>query len=416
MRFGGDAMMLVKESHKNKTYVINDTLWERLIELTDGAASLCYQCGVCTAACPWGLVRKDTFSVRTIIRKAQLGLQNVNDTLWLCTTCGQCHLYCPRGVNICEVFRSLRDIAWEEKITADGLPSLLWSVFWNGNPWAQPPSRRADWAKGLEIPYFDKDQHEILLFIGCTSSYDRRAQKISRSLVKVLQAANVRYGYLGENEPCCGEAVLSTGHKPYFRDIAKKTIEVFNNSGASHIVTLSPHCFDVFKNHYPTDMLQNQITFEHYTQYLAQLINDERLVLSGQNETSTSEIDLSLGIGNIPKINITYQDPCYLSRHNQEYLAPRQILELIPGFQLVEMEHHAEDGLCCGGGGGRMWLETAPGERFADLRIVEATNTNAEYLVTACPFCVVCLEDSVKSKRIDSLKVIDIAEALALYL
>jgi len=409
-------MMLVEESQNNKTYVINDAISERLIELTDGVASLCYQCGVCTAACPWGIVRQETFSVRTFIREAQLGLSNVKDTVWLCTTCGQCHLYCPRGVNICKVFRGLRDIAWEEKTTAEGFPSLLWSVFWNGNPWSQPPSRRADWTKGLDIPCFDQDQHEILLYIGCTSSYDQRAQKISRSLVKVLQAANVQFGYLGELEPCCGEAVLSTGHKPYFRDIAKDTIAIFNQIGASHVVTVSPHCFDVFKNHYPAYMIQNPITFQHYTQFLAQLIKNERLVLSQHKEAPTTERTVSIDIDNLPKVTVTYQDPCYLSRHNQEYLAPRQVLESIPGFQIIEMEHHAEDGLCCGGGGGRMWLETAPGERFADLRIGEATEVNADYLVTACPFCVVCLEDSVKSKRVENLKVIDIAEAVALYL
>lgn len=377
--------------------VIEDALWERLIELTDGAATLCYQCGTCTATCPWGLVRQEHFSVRRLIRQAQVGLYNGNSDLWLCTTCAQCEAQCPRGVKIIDVFRGLRTLAWERRQVEKGLPSLLWSVFWNQNPWSQPPSQRSDWSKGMDIPTFDPGQHEILLYVGCTSSYDRRAQKIARALVQVLDAAGVSYGYLEEAEPCCGESVLGLGHKPYFQEIATDTARLFREKGISRLVTISPHCYDVFKNHYSLGSKEFQPL--HYTQYLVELIEQGRLTFSHALET-----------------RLTFQDPCYLGRHNGEYEAPRHVLSAIPGIELVEMPNARANGLCCGGGGGRMWLETAPGERFSDLRVREAAQTGAETLATACPFCVVCLEDSAKSMQGGHLRTLDVAEIAAIAL
>lgn len=377
--------------------LIDHVIWERLIELTDGAAALCFQCGVCTATCPWGEIKEKPLSVRAFMRQAQLGFRNGNEELWLCTTCAQCEAYCPRGVNISDVFRGLRTIAWEQRTTMEGLPSLLWSVYWNNNPWAQPPSQRSGWTKGLDIPSFDPLKHEVLLYVGCTSSYDRRAQSIARALVKLLQAAGVTFGYLGDDEPCCGESVLSVGHKPYFQEIAQSTLAVFQNRGINDLVTVSPHCYDVFKNHYPIMENGNRITPYHYTEYLKGLIDDDRLGFTKQMN-----------------FKVTFQDPCYLGRHNNVYQAPREILTAIPEVELVEMDNHGLDGLCCGGGGGRMWLETPVGERFSDLRVKQAAQTEANYLVTACPFCAVCLEDSAKMKNGKSLQVLDVAEIAAM--
>ena len=371
--------------------LVNDELWEQLIELTDGAAALCYQCGVCTAACPWGLVREKPLSVRTLMRQAQLGLLGGNGSLWLCTTCAQCEAYCPRGVNIVDVFRSLRSVAWGHRNPEGGLPTMLWSIFWNSNPWSQPPSQRALWANKLDLPIFDTHQHEVLLYIGCTSSYDQRAQKIAVALVRLLRRAGVEFGILGEEEPCCGEAVLSVGHQDYFAEVASQTMQVFKERGVSQIISISPHCYDVFRNHYP--LHESEFLPLHYTQYLSKLIAEGRL-----------EFDEPLNL------KVTFQDPCYLGRANGEYDAPRRTLGSIPGIELVEMENSAEDGLCCGGGGGRMWLETPLGERFSDLRVEQALHTGADILATACPFCVTCLEDSLKARKGAPIEVFDIAE------
>jgi Fe-S oxidoreductase len=160
------------------------------------------------------------------------------------------------------------------------------------------------------------------------------------------------------------------------------------------LVTISPHCYDVFLNHYP----RVSKTFEplHYTEYLASVMDREELQFQ-------KSIDRK----------VTYHDPCFLGRRNGHYEAPRMILENIQGLTLVEMENSGPDGLCCGGGGGRMWMETAPDERFSDLRVQEAASTGASVIATACPYCITCLEDSLKSLNIDGLEVLDIAEIAA---
>lgn len=370
---------------------LDDALWQRLLDLTDGAAALCYQCGECTAACPWGLVRQGALPVRRLLRQAQLGIEHVEADLWLCTTCGQCQATCPRGVDIPAVFRGLRQIAWEQRAVEKGLPSTLWSLYWNSNPWSQPPSQRAAWAGSLNVQPFDPARHEVLLYVGCTSSYNRRAQKIARALVHLLEAAGVPFGTLGNDEPCCGESALSMGHLPYFEEIAANTMQVFRDRGVRRVMTISPHCYDVFRNHY--HYLKTGFQALHYTQYLAELLDQGRLKFE-------RPLDLRL----------TFQDPCYLGRLNGEYDAPRHVLSAIPGVELIEMTDSRQQGLCCGGGGGRMWLETPPGERFSDLRVQQAADIRVNCLATACPFCLSCLEDSAKMLSTDDIEVLDVAE------
>ena len=381
-------------SYKNQALLIDDQSWDVLIALTGGEIALCYQCGVCTAACPWGMVKQKPLTVRTIIRQAQFGLLAENENLWLCTTCAQCEALCPRGVNITRIMRALRTVAWQRRELLAGLPSLMWSIYWNNNPWEQPPSQRAAWSKNLDIPQFDSQQHDILLYIGCTSSYDQRAQKIAVALAALLGNAGVKYGYLGAEEPCCGEAALTVGHTAYFEELSAQTASFFKQRGVKQIVAISPHCYDVFNNHFPEIFPEFQAF--HYTQFLSRLLNEGRL-------NFTREV----------KMRVTYQDPCYLGRIAGEYAAPRQVLQSIPGVQLYEMAQSTQDALCCGGGGGRMWMETPPGERFADLRIAQAMQTGADLLATACPFCVTCLEDSLKSQSMPHLRVLDVAEIAA---
>lgn len=376
---------------------IDDALWEELIEITDGKAAPCYQCGFCTAICPWGFVRDEPLSVRSIMRGAQLGLLESEEAIWLCTACGQCEIYCPRGVPIVEVFQSLRQLLWERRKAPAGLTPVLWSVYWNNNPLSQPPSQRMDWADGLDLQTYDSAKHEILLYFGCTASYDSRAQSVARAIVEVLRAADVSFGTLGEEEPCCGEAVLRLGHSPYFQDVAQHAVEIFKKFDVRKLVALSPHCHDVFKNHYP----QINQSFEplHYTEYIADLIEADRLTLVGSLSSK-----------------ISFHDPCLLGRVNEITDSPRAILETVPDALVIEMPHSRSDTFCCGGGGGRMWMETPPGERFSDLRVQEALDVGADIIATACPLCISCLEDSIGSMGITKLKVRDIAEIMQMAL
>jgi len=381
---------------QHNRYILDDETWDELMTVTSGAVAVCYQCGVCSSICPWGEVLGEPISIRKQLRQAQLGLLEESNKIWYCTTCGVCEYYCPRGVKIMDVFRGLRYLAWKHNHPHHGLNSLLWSIYWNNNPWDQPPSQRTNWSKGLKLPEFDPKKHEILFYVGCTPSYDTRAQKISRALVKIFRTANVSFGTLGENEPCSGEEVLSIGHLPYFQEIVEKTTTTLNEWGVTHLVTIDPHSYDVFRNHYH---FSEEIIIQHYTQFLAQLLENNRLKFHSSPLQSTA--------------SISYHDPCYLSRHNNELSAPRRILEAIPGVILREMEHAGVDTICCGGGGGRMWIDTDPGERFSDLRLIEAIETKVDYLATSCPYCISCLEDSLKSKGIESMQVLDIAEIIA---
>lgn len=378
---------------QNQALLIDDALWDKLLALTGGEAALCYQCGTCTATCPWGLVREETVSVREFIRRVQLGLEST-EALWLCTTCVQCEAACPRGVSIAGIFRALRELAWERREAPEGLPSLLWSVFWNDNTWSQPPSQRAQWAKDLALPTFDPAQHEMLLYIGGAASYDNRVQKVAVALVRVLRAAGVTFGILGDHEPPSGADVLDVGHRPYFEELAAKTAAVFRERGVTRLVALSPHSYDAFKNHYPP--VSEGFAPQHYVQVLAELLAAGRL---------TPEKPLEL--------TVAFHDPCYLARHNAELDAPRRVLAALPGVTLVEMAHSGADTLCCGGGGGRMYLETTAGDRFSDVRVEEALTTGAQVMATACPYCIVCLEDSIKARKM-ALAVLDVAEIVAL--
>jgi Fe-S oxidoreductase len=379
-------------SNGSRPIVLDDDLWERVVEVTGGAASACYQCGACTAACPWGRVLGEPLNIRQMVRRAQLGIDDEDGDLWLCTGCRQCVALCPRGVDIPSLFSSLRNEAWQSQHVPDGLASVLWDVHEDGNPWGQPPSQRFAWAHDLELePY--AAEHEYLLYVGCSASYDARLQNVARALVTVLRAAGVSFGVLGEDEPCCGEAVLALGNEQYLEEIVERNRQQFADAGVRNVVAISPHCFDVFASRYGPDP---GFETHHYTQLLADLIEDGRLSLPG----------LDAGA-------VTFQDPCLLGRAHGVYEAPRRVLTAIDGVELREMDENREEGLCCGGGGGRLWIETPAEERFAVLRARDAVATGAQTLATACPACLSCLEDGLKVVGAGEMRVMDVVELAA---
>ncbi len=377
-----------------RTFSPDEERWEKIQALTDGAALICYQCGMCTASCPWGLVRDIGLSIRTMIRQAQLGLFDEDNDIWRCTTCGRCEVTCPRGVRITDVIRGLRYLAWEDRKTPEGFPSLMWSVYWNNNPWFQPPSHRAEWAEKMTVPAYTPD-HEYLLYVGCTVSYDHRAQKIAKSLVHILNQAGVSYGILGNDEPCCGEPVLAVGHLPYFEDIMKKNVEFYKEKNVRKIITISPHCYDTMKNHY-TWPEGTTVEVLHYSEILRDLLREGKLNIKKTNG-----------------IRIAYHDPCFLARHNNVIEAPREAIQTLSENGPVEFSRNADFTLCCGGGGGRMWLETKADERFSHLRIQEAQEKNVNVLLTTCPMCLACLEDSKNDLGAQNMTILDVAEFLS---
>lgn len=354
--------------------------------------TLCYQCGVCTGACPWNLVRK--FDVRKMIHQAELGLADLEDeTWWLCATCRACVQRCPQGVEIIDIMRALHRIVvgLGAGRIPDSIRITLKNIAATGNPSGEPSEKRGDWAKGLKVNTFTTDK-ELLYFSCCTPAYDPNLKRVAHSLAGIFNKAGVDFGILGSAEKCCGESVRKAGDEDLFQSLAQSNINAFREHGVSKIVVSSPHCYHTFKNEYPE--LGGDFEIIHYTQYLAELIKDGRLKF-------TRELNRK----------VAYHDPCYLGRHNNVYDEPREVLEGIPGLQLIELPDYRENSLCCGGGGGRIWAETKKDERFSNLRLQQAIDTGAEILATSCPYCILNFDDSALTMdKADIIEIKDISE------
>ena len=353
---------------------------------------LCYQCGICTTSCPWNLMR--SFIVRRIMHQGQLGLIDFGDEqVWLCATCGACVQRCPRGVEIIDIMRAMRRAITEFGVAKvpDSLRIAIKNISGVGNPLGETPETRADWAKDLNVKTYTKGT-ELLYFSCCVPAYDPQVKRVAQATANVLNKLGVDFGILGAEEVCCGESARKAGQENLFQSLAKSNINAFTKAGVKKIVVTSPHCYNAFKNEYPE--LGGNFEVVHFSQYLAELIKEERLKF-------TKELNKK----------VTYHDPCYLGRHNGIYDEPRQVLKSIPGLELVEMPDYRENSLCCGGGGGRIWMETKKGERFSDIRLEQALEVGANVLALACPYCMLNFEDSVLSAdKSNVIEVKDIAE------
>jgi Fe-S oxidoreductase len=340
------------------------------------AFRFCFQCGLCDTVCPWNRVRQ--FSIRKIIRQATFGLTEIDgEDIWRCTTCGRCPQQCPRGVKQIEVGVSLRRVATEYEVFPASVRSARTaraSIISEGNPLQGERKKRADWAKGLPVKKYEEGM-ELLYFVGCYLSYDPRMKKVAVATADILHRAGIEFGILGSQENCCGESIRKTGSEEVFKRLARENIKTFIDNGVKRVLVSSPHCYHTFKNEYPEFM----VTFEvvHISQLLSELIQSGRLTLTKEFAKK-----------------VTYHDPCYLGRHNEIYEQPREVLKKVPGLDLAEMAECRKDSLCCGGGGGRIWMDTPKSERFSDLRLQQARETGAQVLATACPYCITNFEES----------------------
>jgi Fe-S oxidoreductase len=316
--------------------------------------------------------------MRKIIREATFGLTDIEtEEMWRCTTCGNCPRQCPRGVKIIESGVALRRIATEYDVfptPVNPVRGVSASLRSKGNPLNEEREKRADWAKGLSVKPFAEGM-EILYFPGCYLSFDPRLKKVATATASILKKAGVDFGILGSKENCCGESIRKTGDEELFKRLARENIKTFIDHGVQKILVSSPHCLHTFQNEYS----EFKVNFEviHISQYVFELIEQGRLELTNDYGKT-----------------VTYHDPCYLGRHNGIYDEPREVLKKIPGLELVEMADSLENSLCCGGGGGRIWMETVKGERFSDLRLTQAVDVGAQELVTSCPYCISHFEES----------------------
>lgn len=363
----------------------------------------CIHCLICTSVCPivsgyekWLGPELFTFANRYISdpRDGDGGrIDRTGEDLWFCSNCNSCNNACPWEIPILEGIDKLRARVIENGVVPRTLQDALKSIFNQGNPWGTGRDRRTQWADGLNLKRLPQDRAEILYFVGCTPSYDTRVRDVARSVVGVLEKGGVNFAILGNDEKCCGEPALRLGEENLFKLLAEENIQLFKKYEMNRVVTTCPHSYDVFKKEYPK--YGGKFEVQHYTQVIADLVDRDKLTL-----------------GRIDKV-ATYHDPCFLAKHNNIYEEPRKILESIPGLTLVEMPRNKRNSFCCGGGGGRMWIGDPAEERPPVQRAKEAAKVDPDIIVTACPFCLMNLEDGVKTiGKQDQIKVIDLAELI----
>jgi len=376
------------------------------------ALTSCEKCHFCNTVCPVvdTRVTQGPFGIN---RAIYYGLQwnefsdDLRDLVYSCTTCGKCDLMCKkvsRALPLTELIEKTREFLLVEK-TAGPMPEqvgVLKNMHVRGNPWGNPAYERTRWADGLDIPFASKDNKvDVLYFVGCASSYDPQAQKIAKNVIKILKQADVNFGIL-ENETCSGHEARRMGETGLFAYLSEANTKMFEEAGISHIVTGDPHSFYSFTQEYPKS--ENGLIAQHYTQFFNKLIDEGKLKLSAKVDKK-----------------VTYHDPCYLGRHSGVFEGPRELINHIPGISFFEIENNKEDSNCCGMGGGRMWMEPPKSllssQAIAQKRVWQALDTDAEILLTACPFCNITLNDAVKTmEKEDALKVMDITELLCISL
>ena len=358
---------------------VDSDQWERVVEATGGAANVCFQCGTCTATCPYDAVGGEPISVRDMMRRTQLGVDGHGEELYRCLTCKECETSCPRGVDIMDAMLGLREVAFEEDAAPGKLEGALWSVYEEDNPWERPASDRGAWLEGMpdgvDVPV--GGEAEVLFYVGCTPAYDPALQSVPAAIVQLLNAADVDYTVLGEEEVCCGDVVRQTGEPDFFEQLSEMNAGTFAQTGAETIITTSPHCAETFEEY---DL---EADIRHYTEFLVDLLEADDLSFGDLDRT------------------VTFHDPCYLARGMAVVEAPRQLLDAA-GVEIDELAASGADTTCCGGGGGNMWNDAETEKRFADLRAEQTQETDAEELLTACPYCVQTLEDGAKTVGTDA--------------
>lgn len=321
-----------------------------------------------------------------------------HETLWACTTCRACVEACPVGIeHIDKIVDMRRNLVMMEGNMPAELQNTMRNFENQSNPWGMSQDTRDEWCKGLGVKKFaDHPTAEYLFYVGCAGSFNDRNKKISTSLVKILQSANVDFAILGKEELCNGETARRAGNEYLAKMMIDANIEVLKRYNVKKIITTCPHCFNTLKNEYPEFGFQ-ATEVVHHTEFIQGLIDSKKLNLNSANK----------------ELKIAFHDSCYLGRYNEVYEAPRDTIRAM-GAELVEMPRNKEKGLCCGAGGARMWMEETIGKRINVERVEEALDQKPDVIAAGCPFCQVMITDGVTEKgKENSVQVKDIAEIVA---
>ena len=379
---------------------VEDLSWKSVL---DGYT--CTECGRCRVVCPTALtgkpldpkvfigdVRDAVYEATPEILAAASGRGNGDtsgarkdliggwltpETIWACTTCGFCTSACPVFIipAVDKITEMRRHLVLERADFPKEMQTAFRGMETNGNPWGISASSRADWAKDVPVVSMaqaGKRDFEILFWVGCAGSYEDRAKRVSKAIVEILTEAGVSFAILGTEETCTGDSARRMGNEYLFQILAQQNVETLNGYGVKKIVTNCPHCFNCIKNEYP--VLGGSYEVIHATELVERLLGEGRIRFTEP----------------LPE-TISYHDACYLGRYNGVYQAPRNVLRAIPGLQLEELSRTCERGLCCGAGGGRMWMEEKLGTRINQTRMKEIEQAGTASVGLSCPYCMIML-------------------------
>jgi Fe-S oxidoreductase len=396
---------------------IEQFTWKQMLDF-----ATCTECGRCQSVCPaWNTgkplspklvimgLRDNMFSQASRLLatngdrpEGELETLVPNtidpDVLWSCVTCGACVEECPVDIEHVDAIVDMRryEVLMESRFPSEaGL--MLRNIENQGDPWGLGSSKRTDWTRdlGFEVPVVTDtipEDIEYLYWVGCAGALDERARKGVQATARMLHKAGVTFAILGSRESCSGDPARRFGNEYLYQEQAKANVEVLKSVGAKKVIATCPHCFNTLKNEYPS--LGGNFEVIHHAQLLDHLVSTGRLQ-PGRGYEGT----------------VTYHDPCYLGRHNRVFDQPRSVLDAIPGVRQVEMKRCREKSFCCGAGGARMWLEETIGKRINMERTDEALGTGADVVSTACPYCMIMLDDAVRANnKEEEVRVLDLSQ------
>ena len=398
---------------------IQDFTWKQLFEL-----DACVRCGRCTEVCPAAIAGQPLSPMhlildlkahladvgpavqraahnnedpRVVSELAMVGDVIKDETLWACRTCGACVQECPVMIeHVPTIVDMRRYLVMDEARIPAAAQSVLENIEQRGHPWRGTTLTRESWMEGLgDVPVFDGSQ-EYLYWVGCSGALVERNLPITQAVFRLLREAGTSFGVMGQEETCNGDPARRLGNEYLYQILAEQLIEAFKAKNVQRVITNCPHCFNTFKNEYP--QFDGHFEVLHHTEFLAGALRDGKL--KPQHQVSE---------------HVTYHDSCYLGRMNDVYDAPREIIEMLPGVEMTEMKRSRSRGLCCGAGGGNMWLEEVGERRVNHVRTEEAAATGASSVVSNCPFCVQMFEDGIPAVQPEEegrLRAFDVAELL----
>ncbi|MCW5828252.1 MAG: 4Fe-4S dicluster domain-containing protein [Deltaproteobacteria bacterium] len=388
---------------------IEDLSWKQLLSV-----DACTKCARCTTECPATAAGRDLSPMHFVWNVAGYSAKYMNtpldqrpslvsddaihpETVWSCTTCNACVTACPVFIEHVDMYMGMRRHMANEGNQSPHMIETMKKMENNKNPWGMARGDRMAWVSDSPVKPVTVEQQpefDVLYWIGCAGNYDSRNTEVTKSVLKLLEMAGVKYAVLGKEEGCTGDTARRLGNEGLFQQLAIENIMMFKMTGVKKILTQCPHCFNTFKNEYPDLGLEN-VEVVHHSEFLDELVKGGKLRPKKKIEEK-----------------ITYHDSCYLGRHNDNYDHPRSVLEA-SGAELVEMKRSGERGFCCGAGGANMWYEVKEEEKINRIRVNEAAETGAQTAATACPFCMVMFQDGIKTTdREENFKLKDISEIL----